>query len=109
MLWKLYKQQYNRGEQKKVNDNARIIGNIREYSKHFQVVPCLTFTPPELGIVSTINSPPREPSSYANFVHDVCRELGDCFTVLELSNEWNLKTDWNRKLDPEYQIFSTMI
>jgi CDP-paratose 2-epimerase len=82
---------------------------IRKYSKHFTVLPCLTFTPPELGIKASVNSPPRDPSDYARFVARVLEELGDSFEDVELWNEWNISTDWLPELDPEFQIFSIMV
>ncbi|HET8574798.1 MAG TPA: hypothetical protein VFM02_01335 [Candidatus Paceibacterota bacterium] len=89
---------------------AFIAWSIRQYhAAGFKILPCLMFTPPHLGLVPVINSPPKDPMDFAVFVNEVCHELGDCFDFLELWNEWNLDTDWDPKLDPTLARFSEMI
>ena len=73
---------------------------IREYAKHFTVLPCLAFTPSEVGVAGVgrepkTYSPPKDIELYARFVREVIAELGDCFREVELWNEWNLDTDWS--------------
>lgn len=86
---------------------------MREYAKHFDVLPCLTFTPPHLGMALPgkqpgVNSPPKDVSLYGEFACDVVSALGDCFEIAEIGNEWNLETDWLPELDPVYGIFTSM-
>lgn len=82
---------------------------LREYAKHFDVLPCLSFTPPSLALAPRVNAPPRKAAAYAQFVEEALAELGDCFAAVELWNEWNLDTDWDPKLDPNYERFTAMI
>lgn len=90
-------------------EKERIKEYIRQYAAHLQILPCLTFTPPELGIKPMVNSPPKDPGAYGLFVEEVILELGDCLEEVELWNEWNLETDWDDSVDPEYEIFIKMI
>lgn len=87
----------------------RITWYLREYAKHFEVLPCLTFTPPELGLEPRVNAPPRESTMFARFVEEVLEELGPLFREVELWNEWNLNTDWDPALDPGYERFAAMV
>ncbi len=83
---------------------------IRAYKDAgFHILPTLTYTPPELGVESGTNAPPRDLRTYAHFVGEVCDTLQDCFDEVELWNEWNLNTDWDPQYDPEYRIFAVMI
>ena len=59
-----------------------------EYARHFDVLPCLTFTPPEYAVLpkNMVNLPPSDPSLYAAFVHEAIEECGAFFnTLLTLS------------------------
>ena len=82
---------------------------IGEYAKHFDVLPCFTFTPPELGIKPAVNAPPKDVRHYGKFVAEVLEELGGNFDTIELGNEWNLNTDWDPAIDPGHDVFIEMI
>ncbi|HET8581041.1 MAG TPA: hypothetical protein VFL98_01070 [Candidatus Paceibacterota bacterium] len=82
---------------------------IKRYAERFSVLPCLTYTPPNLGMCRRTNAPPMQPVSYAEFVADAIGSLGHCFEEVELWNEWNLDTDWDLLLDPDYWILSRML
>jgi CDP-paratose 2-epimerase len=83
---------------------------IRKFAESgFKILPNLMFTPPNLGVRPAINSPPRNIGDYAVFVHDVCKTLGQFFEEVELWNEWNLNTDWDPEVDPEFVTFVQMI
>lgn len=82
---------------------------IREYARHFRVLPCLSFTPPALGIKPQVNAPPKDAAQFSIFVEEVLSELGTCFTEVELGNEWNIETDWDQSLDRDYVRLCEMI
>ena len=82
---------------------------MRKLAGRFEVLPNLTFTPPELGVESRVNAAPNDLLSYARFVQDAIARLGDCFTEVELWNEWDLITDWDPVLDPQLEKFSAMV
>ncbi|MES2470915.1 MAG: hypothetical protein V4526_01645 [Patescibacteria group bacterium] len=77
-------------------------------AEHFTILPNLTYTPPELGIEPRINSPPRQPEMFGQFVSEVLFEFGNHFEYLELWNEPNLITDWDGSLDPDGTKFLNM-
>lgn len=70
------------------------------------VLPCLAYTPHELGIRPHTWSPPRNPSEYSRFVESVLDELP--FERVELWNE-HPGGDWDRELDPDGEMFSRMV
>lgn len=73
------------------------------------VLPCFTYTPPDLGIKPKCSSPPRRPEDYAEFVDRMIDRFGDCFDWVELWNEPNNTNDWDWHLDPNWEIFSEMV
>ncbi|MFZ5997567.1 MAG: NAD-dependent epimerase/dehydratase family protein [Nitrospirota bacterium] len=73
------------------------------------VLPCVTATPPSLGLVPRTSAPPREPSIFAGFIDDVISRAGKYFDWIELWNEPNRLSNWDWRLDPEWLIFSDMI
>ncbi len=73
------------------------------------VLPCFTYTPPELGIEPKCSSPPRRPEAYVEFVDRMLTRFGDCFEWVELWNEPNNTNDWDWHLDHNWHIFSKMI
>lgn len=84
---------------------------LKEFAKDFEVLPRITFTPPPLTEDGgTINSPPRDPLLYVDFVRTFLDSYGSLFGgYIELWNEWNLDTDWKQSLDPNYRTFMVMI
>ena len=73
------------------------------------VLPCFTYTPPELGIEPKCSSPPRNPHDYADFLEQMIARFGDCFDWVELWNEPNNTNDWDWHLDPDWTIFCDMV
>jgi CDP-paratose 2-epimerase len=78
-------------------------------TERFSVLPCILYTPPELGIAPKTSSPPRDPAAYGEFVELVLRRHGDCFPYVELWNEPNNYIEWDWTIDPEWTIFAAMI
>ncbi len=74
-----------------------------------ELLPCFTYTPPSLGIEPKTSSPPRDPKTYADFIDVMITEYGQHFEWIELWNEPNNLNDWDWRLDPNWQIFSSMI
>lgn len=82
---------------------------IRTFVRHgFDVLPCLWHTPPSISRTGACNGPPHELGDFARFVEEVCIELGDCFTHLELWNEPNNWLKWDNRVDPEWELFAAM-
>lgn len=78
-------------------------------SAQVEILPCFHYTPPSLGIVPKSSSPPRNPKDYADFLDTIVTRHGDHFEWVELWNEPNNLIDWDWRLDPDWQLFSTMI
>jgi CDP-paratose 2-epimerase len=78
-------------------------------AREVEVVPCLVYTPPSLGIESRTSSPPRNPKAYADFLDVLLTELGDHFEWVELWNEPNNRSEWDWTLDPQWLTFTRMV
>jgi CDP-paratose 2-epimerase len=75
----------------------------------FELLPCVTFTPPSLGVVPNHTAPPRRPRDYADFLDGLVDRHGDCFEHVELWNEPNNLNDWDWRLDPTWASFAEMV
>jgi CDP-paratose 2-epimerase len=73
------------------------------------VVPCVMYTSPAQGIVPRASAPPWDPKTYGDFIDVLITRLGDCFEWIELWNEPDRLTEWDRTLDPHWQTFCAMI
>ncbi|MFL5955001.1 MAG: NAD-dependent epimerase/dehydratase family protein [Gaiellaceae bacterium] len=78
-------------------------------ARDFDVLPCVTYTPPSLGVARRSSSPPRRTRDYADFVDVVITRLGRCFSHIELWNEPNARAEWDYTLDPQWTAFCSMI
>lgn len=74
-----------------------------------EVLPCITFTPPSLGIEPRTSSPPRDPNDYSGFVDWIMIRFGHCFEWVELWNEPNNLSEYDWTLDADWKIYCTMI
>jgi CDP-paratose 2-epimerase len=74
-----------------------------------EVLPCVSYTPPSLGIVPRSSSPPRRPRDYADFLDLALTRYGDSFDRVELWNEPNSRSEWDWTLDPDWLVFCEMI
>ena len=78
-------------------------------AEQVNVLPCVTYTPPSLGVVPRSSAPPRNPKLYADFLDVLVTRSGDCFDTVELWNEPNNINNWDWRLDPDWAIFYQMI
>jgi CDP-paratose 2-epimerase len=78
-------------------------------AKDVNILPCLLYTPPCLGIVPKFSSPPQTPKAYADFIDVMITHFGDYFEWLELWNAPNHQSEWDSRLDPDWKLFSEMI
>jgi CDP-paratose 2-epimerase len=74
-----------------------------------RILPCFVRTPPCLGIVPKVSSPPQTPKAYADFIDVMITRFGGYFEWLELWNQPNNHNEWDTRIDPDWQIFSEMI
>jgi CDP-paratose 2-epimerase len=82
---------------------------IPTLAKRVQVLPCLLYTPPSIGLEHKTAAPPRYPEYYAHFVQTILQEYGDYFEWVELWNEPNNTSEYDYRLDPDWEIFKKMI
>lgn len=82
---------------------------LPQLGRSFEVLPCILYTPPSLGILPKTSSPPKRPRDYADFVDLFLGRHGDLFTHVELWNEPNNLAEWDWTLDPEWNLFADMV
>jgi len=74
-----------------------------------EMLPCVLYTPPSLGMTASTAAPPRVVKDFADFVDLLINRFGDRFEWIELWNEPNNLSDWDWRLDPGWNRFSEMI
>lgn len=78
-------------------------------ARSVNLLPCFHYTPPSLGVQPKTSAPPRQPKAFADFLEQMIVTFGDCFEWVELWNEPNNLSDWDWRLDPQWQIFCEMV
>ncbi|HJV64411.1 MAG TPA: NAD-dependent epimerase/dehydratase family protein [Geomonas sp.] len=74
-----------------------------------ELLPCVLYTPPSIGVEAKTSSPPRVPKDYADFIDLFITRFGAHFEYLELWNEPNNLSEWDWTLDPHWTAFGEMI
>jgi CDP-paratose 2-epimerase len=78
-------------------------------SREVNLLPCFHYTPPGMAIAGTTSAPPRVPKAYADFLDLMITRFGQYFDWVELWKEPGNPEHWDRRLDPQWWIFSEMI
>jgi len=73
------------------------------------ILPCFLYTPAALGVVPKPSSPPQTPKAYADFIDVMITRFGQYFEWIELWNQPNNLSEWDTRIDPQWQTFSEMI
>jgi CDP-paratose 2-epimerase len=73
------------------------------------ILPCFLYTPAALGVVPKFSSPPQTPKAYADFVDVMITRFGQYFDWIEFWNQPNNPSEWDTRIDPDWEIFSEMI
>jgi CDP-paratose 2-epimerase len=73
------------------------------------ILPCFLYTPAPLGVVPKFSSPPQTPKAYADFIDVMITRFGEYFDWIELWNQPNNPSEWDVRIDRDWQIFSEMI
>lgn len=74
-----------------------------------ELLPCVLYTPPSIGVTPSTAAPPRVPKDYADFIDALVALYGAHFEWVELWNEPNNLSNWDWRIDPSWQAFSDMI
>lgn len=82
---------------------------IPRLASEVELLPCVLYTPPSIGIERKTSSPPLRPKDYADFIDLFITSFGDHFEYLELWNEPNNLSEWDWTLDPHWTKFGEMI
>ncbi|WGF90846.1 NAD-dependent epimerase/dehydratase family protein [Marinivivus vitaminiproducens] len=82
---------------------------IPTLAEHFELLPCVHYTPPSLSRTGRSSGPPRRLQDYADFVDHVLTRYGRHLDHIELWNEPNNLLDWDWRADPDHLLFSEMI
>ncbi len=78
-------------------------------AEHVDILPCLLYTPPSIGISEKTSAPPRNPIDFAVFTSGILQKFGDYFEWVELWNEPNNPSEYDFRLDPGWDVFCEMI
>ena len=78
-------------------------------ARDFELLPCVSYTPPSLAVVPSHTAPPRRLRDYADFLDTLVTDHGRCFSEVELWNEPNNLNDWDWRMDPQWVRFAEMI
>ena len=78
-------------------------------ANQLNVLPCVLYTPLSQAVAPRVAAPPWDPKAYGDFIDVLITRLGHCFEWIELWNEPDQLTEWDRTLDPHWQTFSAMV
>ncbi len=73
------------------------------------ILPCFLYTPAALGVVPKYSSPPQTPKAYADFIDVMITRFGEYFEWIELWNQPNNPSQWDTRMDADWEIFSEMV
>src|ERR1044071_788631 len=73
------------------------------------LIPCVLYTSLTQGVVPRVSAPPWDPKSYGDFIDILITRFGEFFDWVELWNEPDRLTEWDRTLDPHWQTFCAML
>ncbi|HBG07768.1 MAG: NAD-dependent dehydratase [Geobacteraceae bacterium GWC2_58_44] len=82
---------------------------IPRLAREVELLPCVLYTPPSIGVEPKSSSPPLRPKAYADFIDLFITGFGEHFEYLELWNEPNNLSEWDWTLDPHWTKFGEMI
>ena len=66
-------------------------------------------TPPSQAILPRTSAPPRNPKDYADFLDVLITRFGRYFEWIQLWDQPNKVSEWDRTLDPDWNVFCHMI
>ncbi len=76
---------------------------------HFDVLPCVHYTPPSMSRNGKCNGAPHDLKAYADFIDHILTRHGQHFEYVELWNEPNNLLDWDWREDPNFDLFCEMV
>ena len=82
---------------------------IPALAERARIVPCVTHTPPSLGVEPRVSSPPRDARVLADWLDVFLTQHDDAFDHVELWNAPSSLTGWDARLDPELARFAATV
>ena len=78
-------------------------------AQHVEILPCFLYTPPSIGEMQKVSSPPKDKKAFADFIDVMITRYGDYFEWVELWNEPNNIVEYDFTLDYSWNKFAEMI
>lgn len=82
---------------------------LPQLASQMNLIPCVLYTPLRQAIAPRVSAPPWDPKAYGDFIDVLITRLGQCFEWVELWNEPDQLSEWDRTLDPHWQSFCAMV
>lgn len=82
---------------------------IPRLAQEVELLPCVLYTPPSIGVEPKTSAPPLCLKDYADFIDVFITRYTDYFEYIELWNEPNNLSEWDWSLDPNWTKFGEMI
>ncbi|TXR47842.1 NAD-dependent epimerase/dehydratase family protein [Phyllobacterium endophyticum] len=82
---------------------------LPKLGQHFDLLPCIHYTPPSLSRSGRSSGAPKVLKDYADFVDHVLDRYGRHFRHVELWNEPNNLLDWDWRDDGDFKLFCEMV
>jgi CDP-paratose 2-epimerase len=82
---------------------------VPRLTREVELLPCVLYTPPSVGIEPKTSAPPQRLKEYADFIDLFITRHGEHFEYIELWNEPNNLSEWDWTLDPHWTKFGEMI
>jgi CDP-paratose 2-epimerase len=78
-------------------------------ARDLNVIPCVLYAPASQAVAPRVSAPLWDPKAYGDFLDVLITTLGDSFEWIELWNEPDRLSEWDRTLDPHWQSFCAML
>ncbi len=77
-------------------------------AREFELLPCVHYTPPSLGILPSTAAAPRDPERYTQFLDRLVDDYGKYFEWIQLWHEPNSLSHWDWRHDPQWSQFARL-
>lgn len=82
---------------------------IPRLASEVRLVPCITHTPPSLGVEPRCSAPPKSGRALSDWLDVFLTQHGSSFDSVELWNAPNALSGWDARLDPDLLAFAATV
>lgn len=82
---------------------------VPRLAEQVRLLPCITHTPPSLGVEPRSSAPPKSARSLSDWLDGFLTRHGDAFEHVELWNAPSSLTGWDSRLDPDLLAFAATV